>query len=285
MVGETMKNQQHKNQQQKKIAFIGAGNMAFAIIAGLVKSGYPTSLISACNKRNLARREALRVMGLQVDLTNRQAVEQADVVILAVKPQMMADVCSEFADLDLSQKWVISVAAGITVARLEQLLPTATAIVRTMPNTPSLIGEGMSGLFAKKSVDPSACEFAESLLSAVGRCYWVSDEAQMNAIIAVTGSSPAYFFRFMEAMQASAIKMGFGEADARLLVQSVALGAAKMVVENPSLSLATLRENVTSKGGTTAQALAVFEQGGLATLVDEAMQAVIQRAKEMEKSL
>lgn len=271
--------------QHKKIAFIGAGNMAFAIIAGLVKSGYPTALLAACNKRNQARREQLQAMGLAVNFTNREAVEWADVVILAVKPQMMADVCAEFADVDFSTKWVLSVAAGISVSRLEQLLPTATNIVRSMPNTPSLIGEGMSGLFAKKSVEPTACEFAEQLLSAVGQCYWVETEPQLNQIIAITGSSPAYFFKFMEAMQRSAVQMGFSEADARLLVQAAAVGAAKMVVANPELSIATLRENVTSKGGTTAQALAVFEQYELDNIVDTAMNAAIKRAEEMEKSL
>ncbi|AUI66024.1 MULTISPECIES: pyrroline-5-carboxylate reductase [Glaesserella] len=271
--------------QHKKIAFIGAGNMAFAIISGLIKSGYPAAHIIARNKSNEARREQLRAMGVQVELDNVQAVEQADVVILAVKPQMMSDVCAEFAQVDFRQKWVISVAAGISVARLEQLLPTAKNIVRTMPNTPSLIGEGISGLFAKKSVEQTACQFAEQLLSAVGKCYWVETEAQLNQIIAITGSSPAYFFKFMEAMQDAAVKMGFSEPDARYLVQSVALGAAKMVVENPELPLATLRENVTSKGGTTAQALAVFEQRELTATVEQAMLAAIKRAEEMEKLL
>lgn len=271
--------------QHKKIAFIGAGNMAFAIIAGLVKSGYPAALIAARNKSNEARREQLRAMGLNVDLTNREAVEWADVVILAIKPQMMAEVCGEFAEVDFSQKWLISVAAGISVARLEQLLLSAKNIVRTMPNTPSLIGEGMAGLFAKKSVNLPACQFAEDLLSAVGGCYWVESEDKLNQIIAITGSSPAYFFKFMEAMQNSAIEMGFSEADARRLVQAAAVGAAKMVAENGELSIATLRENVTSKGGTTAQALAVFEQHGIDEMVDQAMKAVIKRAEEMEKSL
>lgn len=271
--------------QQKKITFIGAGNMAFAIIQGLLRSGYPCSHIMACNKSNLARREALQAQGVTVSLTNQEAVAAAEVVILAVKPQMMQAVCAEFADLDLSQKWIISVAAGMSVSRLEQLLPSARHIIRTMPNTPSLIGEGMSGLFAKNSVDRTACDFAEALLRAVGQVYWVKEEAQINQIIAITGSSPAYFFRFMEAMQQAAQNMGFSEADARKLVQSVALGAAKMVEANPDLPLSTLSENVTSKGGTTAKALAVFEQHHLANTVEQAMLAAIQRAEEMEQSL
>lgn len=269
----------------KKLAFIGTGNMAFAIIQGLLRSGYHASQIIACNKSNIARREALQAVGISTHFANREAVEQAEVVVLAVKPQVMAEVCAEFADIDFSNKWVISVAAGISVERLEELLPTAKNIIRTMPNTPSLIGEGMTGLFAKKSVNSTACEFAENLMSAVGKCYWVETEDKINHIIAITGSSPAYFFRFMEAMQQSAMQMGFSEQDARLLVQSVALGAAKLVEANPTVPLSTLRENVTSKGGTTAKALEVFEQANLADTVDKAMWAAIYRAEEMEKSL
>lgn len=268
-----------------KLAFIGTGNMAFAIIQGLLKSGYPASQILACNKSNAARRAELQAVGIHTELTNQAAVAEADVVVLAVKPQVMAEVCAEFSGLDFSNKLVISVAAGISVARLEQLLPSAKNIVRTMPNTPALIGEGLTGLFAKPTVNSTACTFAETLMSAVGKCYWVQEEAQLNHIIALTGSSPAYFFRFMEAMQAEALKMGFSEADARLLVQQAALGAAKLVAANPDISLSTLRENVTSKGGTTAQALAVFEQAKLGETVSSAMQAAIARAQEMEKSL
>lgn len=271
--------------KSKKLAFIGTGNMAFAIIQGLLKSNYPASQIIACNKSNLARREALQAVGIATNFANREAVEQAEVIVLAVKPQMMAEVCAEFADLDSSDKWVISVAAGISVTRLETLLPNAKNIIRTMPNTPSLIGEGMTGLFAKKSVNSTACQFAEELMSAVGKCYWVDTEDKINHIIAITGSSPAYFFRFMEAMQQSAIQMGFSEQDARLLVQSAALGAAKLVASNPATPLSTLRENVTSKGGTTAKALDVFEQQNLAKTVENAMWAAIHRAEEMEKSL
>lgn len=268
-----------------KLAFIGTGNMAYAIIKGLLASGYPASKMLACNKSNLVRRAELQAVGIATNFTNFEAVEQADVIILAVKPQMMAEVCAEFSNVDFSNKWVISVAAGISVSRLESLLPSAKNIIRTMPNTPSLIGEGLTGIFAKNSVNPTACQFAENLLSAIGKCYWVENEEKLNHIIAITGSSPAYFFRFMEAMQQSAVAMGFSEQDARFLVQSAALGAAKLVEANPDTSLATLRENVTSKGGTTAQALAVFEQHQLAETVDKAMWAAIHRAEEMERSL
>lgn len=271
--------------QHQKIAFIGAGNMAFAIINGLIRSGYPTDCIAACNKSNQARRVELAEMGIDVSLNNRQSVEWADCVILAVKPQMMAEVCQEFSNVDFSPKMVLSVAAGISIDRLSEMLPTAKNIVRAMPNTPALIGQGLSGLFAKRTVAQTACQFAEQLLSAVGECYWVDEECQINGIIALTGSSPAYFFRFMEAMQKSAMQMGFSEQDSRLLIQSVALGAAKLVAANPKQPFSQLRENVTSKGGTTAQALAVFEQYDMDRIVDEAMKATVNRAKEMEQSL
>ncbi|MDP8080370.1 pyrroline-5-carboxylate reductase [Phocoenobacter skyensis] len=271
--------------KNKKLAFIGAGNMAFAIMSGLIKNGYLSEKIIACNKSNQVRRKELEELGITVNLSNSEAVKQADVVILAVKPQVMSAVCAEFSDLDFSDKWVISVAAGISVDRLEALLPSAKNIIRTMPNTPSLIGEGVTGLFAKSSTDRTACEFAEALMEAVGKCYWVKTEDQLNQIIAITGSSPAYFFLFMEAMQQSAIKMGFSEQDARYLVQSVALGATKLVESKPDTPLSQLRENVTSKGGTTAEALAIFEQHHLLQTVDNAMLAAIKRAEEMEKSL
>lgn len=271
--------------QHPKLTFIGTGNMAWAIIQGLLKSGYPASQIIACNKSNKTRRNELQEMGIATQFTNREAVELAEVLILTVKPQMMAEVCTEFVDIDFSQKTVISVAAGISIARLEQLLSTAKNIVRTMPNTPALIGEGLTGLFAKSSVNPTACKLAEQLMSAVGQCYWVDEEHKINQIIALTGSSPAYFFRFMEAMQHSAEKMGFSAQDARFLVQQAALGAAKLVQANPDIPLSQLRENVTSKGGTTEKALDVFEQQHLAETIEQAMQAAISRATEMEQSL
>ena len=271
--------------QHPKLTFIGTGNMAWAIIQGLLKSGYPASQIIACNKSNKTRRNELQEMGIATQFTSREAVELAEVLILAVKPQMMAEVCTEFVNIDFSQKTVISVAAGISIARLEQLLSTAKNIVRTMPNTPALIGEGLTGLFAKPSVNQTACKLAEQLMSTVGQCYWVDEEHKINQIIALTGSSPAYFFRFMEAMQHSAEKMGFSTQDARFLVQQAALGAAKLVQANPDIPLSQLRENVTSKGGTTEKALDVFEQQHLAETIEQAMQAAISRATEMEQSL
>lgn len=203
-------------------------------------------------------------------------------VVLAVKPQDMATLLSSMQDVDWSNKLVVSIAAGISVARLSEMAGAPLKLVRVMPNTPSLVSEGMSGLYAPNSVSEDDRTFAGELLQAVGKVCWVSEEAGINAVIAAAGSAPAYFFRFMEAMQAEAERQGFDKATARLLVQQSALGAAKMVVANPDIELATLREQVTSKGGTTAEALNVFNNNQLSETVAEAMQAAVRRAEEME---
>ena len=151
-----------------------------------------------------------------------------------------------------------------------------------MPNTPALVGEGMAGLFAAKNTSENDRTFAQDLLAAVGKTLWVDSEEQMHAVTAASGSSPAYFFQFLEAMQQGLIEMGLSAENARELVQQAMLGSAKMVVENPQVDLATLRQNVTSKGGTTAAALNVFNQRQFNDIVQQAMQACVARSKEME---
>ena len=267
--------------QHKLITFIGGGNMAQAIVFGLLKRGYPARQIIVCDP-NEDRRALFAAQGTQVSDDNLSAVQQAEAVVLAVKPQVMAEVCAPFATLDLSDKLIISIAAAISVARLTQLLPSARHIVRVMPNTPALVSEGMAGLFAESKVPQAFKSFAEDLMNAVGKTCWVTHEADMHSVTAASGSSPAYFFLFMEAMQNSLREMGLPEEESRLLVQQSALGAAKMAIENPQLPLAVLRENVTSKGGTTAAALAVFEQQALTRTVQQAMQACVARSQEME---
>ncbi len=269
--------------EQRTIAFIGAGNMAHAIIAGLVTSGYPAQRIiaSAPSQANLASLHSQ--YAIQVTSDNLAAARQADVVVLAVKPQLMAEVCQPMQVIDWSNKLVISIAAGISVARLQQLLAAQPALVRVMPNTPSLVNQGMAGLFAAPEANQGDKHFTEQLMNSVGKTCWVREESAINSVIAAAGSAPAYFFLFMEAMQAEAIAQGFDKQTARLLVEQSALGAAQMVAENPQLELATLREQVTSKGGTTAQAITTFEQHQLAEIVAKAMQAAVRRAQEMEK--
>ncbi|MBF0751441.1 MULTISPECIES: pyrroline-5-carboxylate reductase [unclassified Pasteurella] len=267
--------------QQKLIAFIGGGNMAQAIVLGLLKQGYPAAQI-IINDPNEEKRAYFAKLGVQTAENNVESVTRAEVVLLAVKPQMMAEVCAPLSAVDFSDKLFISIAAGISTARLQALIPSAKSIVRVMPNTPALVGEGISGLFAPENTAETDRTFAQSLLNAVGKTLWVTEENQMHAVTAASGSSPAYFFLMLEAMQQSLIEMNIDTHTARQLVQQSMLGAAKMVVENPHITLATLRENVTSKGGTTAAALDVFNKRQFNQTVEEAMQACVARSQEME---
>lgn len=268
--------------QHKLIAFIGGGNMAQAIVFGLLKRGYPAQQIIVCDP-NEERRTLFAEQGTQVSADNLASVQRAEVVLLAVKPQVMTEVCSPLKQANFQHKWLISIAAAISIEKLTALLPSAKNIVRVMPNTPALVSEGMAGLFAVPSVSQEFKTFAEDLLNAVGKTCWVAQEADMHAVTAASGSSPAYFFLLMQAMQQALTEMGFDENTSRLLIQQSALGAAKMAIDNPQLSLASLRENVTSKGGTTAAALAVFNQQNLTQTVQQAMQACVARSQEMEK--
>ncbi|TDQ58091.1 pyrroline-5-carboxylate reductase [Mesocricetibacter intestinalis] len=268
--------------QHKFITFIGGGNMAQAIIFGLLQQGYPAHKLMVCDP-NPSRRDIFAARGIMVSDNNIEAAIRAEVVLLAVKPQMMEAVCLPLQAVDFSHKLLISIAAAISLQRLHDLLPSAANIVRVMPNTPALVSAGMSGLFAAPSLAQDLKDFAEALLAAVGKTCWLAQESDMHKITAASGSSPAYFFAFMEAMQLMLMDSGIDENMARLLVQQSALGAAKMAEQNPQISLSLLRENVTSKGGTTAAALAVFNRCGLDDMVKQAMAACIARSQEMEK--
>lgn len=270
--------------QHRKLTFIGAGNMAQAIIAGLVNGGYPADRICVCAP-SATRRDALaQRYGVISSGDNVAAAQDADVVVLAVKPQLMASVCEPLRGiLNVPGKLVLSIAAGVSVARFYALLGEPLTLVRIMPNTPSLVGKGMSGLYAPANVSAEDRTFSADLMQSVGKVCWVDEERGINSVIAAAGSAPAYFFLFMEAMQQEAIRQGFTPESARQLVQQAALGAAALVEASPDTPLSTLRENVTSKGGTTAEALRVFNERQLTQTVADAMQAAVHRAQEMEK--
>ena len=271
--------------EQRKIAFIGGGNMARSLISGLINAGHPAQLIHVTDLDQDKLSELAEQFGVQTSMDNALAAQQADVLVLAVKPQYMAEMLTALTTTlgDYQHKLVISIAAGISVARLSALLGGHGNIVRTMPNTPALIGLGMTGLFAAPAVSLADCDFAEQMLQAVVKTVWVGNESGINSVIAASGSAPAYFFLFMQLIAEEAERMGFSAEQARLLVQQTALGSAQMVVDNPHLDLETLRAQVTSKGGTTAEAIRSFEEQGLARLVSQAMQAAVQRAEEMEQ--
>ncbi|MFZ7164871.1 pyrroline-5-carboxylate reductase [Avibacterium avium] len=268
--------------QQKLITFIGGGNMAQAIVFGLLKQGYPAQKITVSDP-NADKLALFAERQVNISQDNVQAVQNAEVVVLAVKPQALAEVCQPLSAVDFSEKLVISIAAAISVQKLTALLPSARHIIRVMPNTPALVSEGMAGLFAEHSVPADLKVFAQDLMSAVGQSCWVDQEDEMHLITAGSGSSPAYFFLFMEAMENALKALNLDAQTARILVQQSALGAAKMVQQQPDVAISTLRENVTSKGGTTAAALNVFQQQQLSQTVQQAIEACVQRSQEMEK--
>ncbi|MGB1262363.1 MAG: pyrroline-5-carboxylate reductase [Cognaticolwellia sp.] len=268
----------------KKIAFIGAGNMNSAIISGLVQDGMAAENIIVSNPSPKKRIALANSLGILQTRSNVEAATFADVIVLGVKPYLMTEVCQQLSEhIDLSKKCIISVAAGTTIAQLEHALAQPCAVIRTMPNTPSQLGVGVTGIFANERANDDDKAFTTSLMQSVGIVKWLESEAQIDHIIAVSGSAPAYFFLFMEAMEKQAKAYGFSEQDSRELVQQTALGAARMVIENP-LPISTLRENVCSKGGTTQAAVNTLADGGLEQLVTKAMNSAVARAKEMAKS-
>jgi len=264
-----------------KIAFIGAGNMARAIIIGLVNSGVNPQSIIVSNPSPEKRLALAKEFNIKETANNIEAAEFANVIVLCVKPHFITDVCQQIsAAINIKDKTFISVAAGTTVLQIQQALNGNYSVVRVMPNTPAQLGLGMSGLFASSEVSDDEKAISEQLMTAVGKIIWLQTEAQIDDIIAVAGSAPAYFFLFMEAMEKQALQLGFNAQESRMLVQQTALGAAQMVVQN-NVSIAQLRENVTSKGGTTQAALTQFADDNLENIVANAMNAAIKRAKEM----
>ena len=271
-------------QHKRTLAFIGAGNMSRSIIAGLIQAGYPAGRIIAANPSRPKLDELADQFGIRITQNNAEAAREADVIVLAVKPQLMAAMLEALvAELgSLAGKLLISIAAGIKVERLQEMAGGHSRIIRTMPNTPSLLGLGMTGLYAPTGIEQADRDFAEQMMQAVGKTLWVAQESGINGVIAAAGSAPAYFFLFMQGIAEEAEAMGFTPEQARLLVQQTALGAAAMVEQNPELSLQALREQVTSKGGTTAEAVKTFQEQGLKQLTSRAMQAAVTRAGEME---
>lgn len=271
--------------EHRKIAFIGAGNMSKSIISGLVKKGYPSSAIFASNP-STPKLDALKdELNIQISQSNAEVAEKSDVIVLAVKPQLMEKMCAELADsCKLDGKLFISIAAGLPVKRLQAMLQGQQNVIRTMPNTPSALGKGMTGLFAPDNISTADKDYAGQLLGHVGEIAWVAEEALIDSVIAAAGSSPAYFFAFLEAMQQEAERQGLAHDTARLLVQQAMLGAAEMVCHNPQLEIGELRAQVTSKGGTTAKALECFAEHHLNEIVAKSMQAAVSRAQEMAKT-
>jgi pyrroline-5-carboxylate reductase len=267
------------------IAFIGGGNMARSLIGGLIADGYPAERIWVTDL------DGQRLAGLAADFQVRTSQDnvdvagKADAVVLAVKPQAVKDVAAKIGST-VRQRGilVISIAAGVREPALTHWLGGEVPVVRTMPNTPALVKTGATALYANPQVSDPQKALAESLLRAVGITRWLEDESLMDAVTALSGSGPAYFFLLIEMLEQAGIKLGLSPDTARLLTLQTALGAAKMALESQE-DVAILRQRVTSPGGTTEQAIRVLEQSGTRDVIDRAVKAAADRAAELGSAL
>ena len=267
-----------------KIVFIGGGNMARSLIGGLVADGLSADNIHVMDTQKAVLQTLKQTFAVQVYDDLALAVASADVIVLAVKPQQMQDVVKSLATVWPANALLISIAAGIRLADLGRWLQKDAAIVRAMPNTPSLVQAGATALFANNHVSEQQREQAEAILRAVGLALWLDNETKMDAVTALSGSGPAYFFLVMEAMENAAIELGLPQETARLLCLETAFGAAKMALES-DVPAATLRQQVTSPGGTTERAIHELEDGGLHGLFENALVAAALRARELGDQL
>ncbi|MFV1972432.1 MAG: pyrroline-5-carboxylate reductase [Thiohalobacterales bacterium] len=264
-----------------RLAFIGGGNMAGSLIGGLIADGWNPGSIRVADPDPQQTDRLVQRFAVTTTQDNRSALEQADAVVLAVKPQVMKAVVDELVEVIAAQQpLVISIAAGIRETALRDWLGKDTAIVRTMPNTPALVQSGATALFANPAVSEEQRNLAESVLRAVGLTLWVDNEDLMDAVTALSGSGPAYFFLFMEALQDAGTELGLPVETARLLTLQTAFGAAKMALESTE-EAAVLRQRVTSPGGTTECALDYLRQHGFEATVLGALQAAAERSREL----
>jgi pyrroline-5-carboxylate reductase len=268
-----------------QLAFIGAGNMASALIGGLVKQGFTAERMIASDPMPTMLDKLRSVAPVRTTSDNIAAVENADVIVLAVKPQVMKHVLQPLAStLQQRKPLIISIAAGIEIASIARWLGGDLPIVRCMPNTPALVQLGATGLFANASVNAEQKKLADSILRAVGIALWVDKESQLDAVTAVSGSGPAYFFLVMEAMQAAGEKLGLSRDVAAQLTLQTALGAARMAIDS-DVDVVELRRRVTSPNGTTERAIASFESDNLRGIFEHALNACDARSRELAKEL
>lgn len=265
----------------KTIAILGAGNMGASIIGGLIANNYAPEKIIVTDPDKNKLDHLQQQFHIQIALNNIAAVQQADIVMLAVKPQVIISVSKEIASLIQQRKpLVISIAAGVLEKSLQKAFGGNIPIVRCMPNTPALIRCGASALFANTYVTPEQHATAETIMRAVSVVVWLDHENQMDAVTALSGSGPAYFFLIMEALQNAAQELGLPPDTARLLTLQTALGSARMALESED-SVVELRRKVTSPGGTTERALQVLEEGNLRQLLTKALNAAKSRSEEL----
>ncbi|GAA3582607.1 pyrroline-5-carboxylate reductase [Marinobacter xestospongiae] len=267
------------------ISFIGAGNMASAIIGGMIANGFNAENIWVSAPDDQHLQTIRKRFGVSITTDNRYCAQQADIVVLAVKPQVMADVCRDIAPVAQNTRpLMVSIAAGLEAATLDNWLGGGLPLVRVMPNTPSLVGKGAAGLYANSQVSDDQKASVEAVFKSIGSAQWVAEEKLLHAVTALSGSGPAYFFLMLEALEAAATKAGIEAGTARELAIQTMAGAAEMAAQSEH-DPAQLKRNVMSPGGTTEQAIHTFEDGGLRELVEKAYQAAFSRSEVMAKEL
>jgi pyrroline-5-carboxylate reductase len=264
-----------------KISFLGCGNMGRSLIGGLLGNGYPADMLCGADAEPAQRQELASLFNISVVADNNEALKDAEVVVLAVKPQVIEPLLSSVAEtLQMQNPLIISIAAGVRLASISRIVGENMAVIRAMPNTPALVQAGSAALIANKKASKQQCDIAESIMRAVGLAVWLDDETKIDAVTALSGSGPAYFFMIMEVMERAASNLGLDDEQARLLTLETALGAAKMAIQSPN-SPAILRQQVTSPGGTTERALKVLLDGDIENLFNDALQAANNRSIEL----
>jgi pyrroline-5-carboxylate reductase len=267
--------------QNVTITFIGAGNMAHSLIGGLIADGFPADHLWSTNPEPEALQDLRAKFAIHTTQDNQFGARAADVIVFAVKPQILKAVASELAAAIQEKKpLVISIAAGVREIDLRRWLGEKTAIVRCMPNTPALIRSGATALYANSQVSLEQKNLAESIMRAVGLTLWVTNEQQLDIVTALSGSGPAYFFRVMEALEQAAEELGLPQQAAHLLTLQTALGAARMALESRE-AIAELRKRVTSPGGTTEAGLQVLNTNSVDKLFADVLKAAQQRSIEL----
>lgn len=262
----------------KTLGFIGGGNMAAAMIGGLLRKGYGTDAIRVAETSDERREWLAHEFGLTVNAA-AEAVLDADIVVLAVKPQQLPELLRALPRI-ASERLVLSIAAGVRAADISRWLGGHPAVVRAMPNTPALVGAGIAGLYALPSVSSAQREMAAGILTAVGEVVWVDEEIQIDAVTAISGSGPAYVFYFIEALEQAAAELGLPADAARRLTLQTFLGAATLAIKDGGAP-EDLRARVTSKGGTTERGVLALEEGGVKYAIGMAARAAALRAAEM----
>ena len=266
------------------IGFIGAGNMAYALIKGLLNNGFDANQINISdpNEELLRNRESELKVSTYSD--NASLLSNSDVIFFAVKPQVLSNVCLELKGIVKSKHLFVSIVAGIRSSDINRWLGGNFALIRTMPNTPALFQSGVTGLFANKVVDNDQKSLVESILSSVGECFWVNEEKLIDAITAISGSGPAYFFLLMESMKQAGMALGLDEETANSLSIQTAYGASLMANKTGKDSR-TLRAEVTSPNGTTQSAIESFQDQNFEGIVANATRAAYDRARELSNEL